>query len=69
MTKQIQLNVEGMSCGNCVKSIQTNLGAIAGIDTVAVNLENKLVDVGFDDTKVQEATIEEIIESLGFDVK
>ena len=69
MTKQIQLHVEGMSCGNCVKSIETNIGAIAGVDTVSVSLENKTVDVAFYEAHVAQAIIANTIEDLGFDVK
>lgn len=69
MTKQIELNVEGMSCGNCVKSIQTNVSAISGVETVEVSLVNKQVAVQFDEAQVTEASITETINSLGFDVQ
>jgi len=62
----IQLHVEGMSCGNCVKSIETNLQALNGVGAVSVSLENKQVTIQADD-QLKPAIIE-TIESLGFDV-
>lgn len=69
MVKEIQLQVAGMSCGNCVKSIETNVGAMAGVSSVEVSLQNKTVDVAFDETAVSQEQIAETIDSLGFDVQ
>lgn len=69
MSEKIQLHVEGMSCGNCVKSIQNNVGALLGVETVEVSLTTGLVDVAFNPTQTTITTISETIESLGFDVK
>lgn len=62
----IQLTVEGMSCGNCVKSIETNLQALNGVSSASVSLETKQVTVEADEHLKQQ--IVETIESLGFDV-
>lgn len=69
MGENIQIQVEGMTCGNCVKSIQTNVGAMQGVQEVEVNLAEGFVDVAFDNSKTTVANISETIESLGFDVK
>lgn len=69
MTEKIQLKVEGMSCGNCVNSIQTNVGLMDGVKEVDVHLAAGIVDVTFDDAKTKITDISETIESLGFDVK
>lgn len=34
----IELNVQGMSCGSCVKHVSEALAAIAGVEGVAVDL-------------------------------
>lgn len=62
----IQLQVEGMSCGNCVKSIESNVQAIDGVQAVSVSLENKQVTVEAAEN-VKPAVVD-TIESLGFDV-
>jgi copper chaperone len=64
--KQVTLNVEGMSCGHCVNSIET---ALKEIGTEAkVDLSSKKVSVEFDDTKLNESVIKETIEEQGYDV-
>ncbi|MGG6313741.1 copper chaperone CopZ [Paenibacillus macerans] len=64
--QNITLNVEGMSCNHCVKSVE---GAVAGLGAAGkVDLAAKKVDVTFDETKVTVEQIKEAIEDQGYDV-
>lgn len=69
MAEKIQLQVEGMSCGSCVNSIQTGVGTVFGVEAVEVFLSAGLVEVTFDPSQTNVASISDKIESLGFDVK
>ncbi|MBO2537084.1 copper chaperone CopZ [Rummeliibacillus suwonensis] len=69
MTEKIQLKVEGMSCGHCVKAVETGVGDLDGVKSVNVNLEKGLVDVDFDHSKVTTESIKEAIEEEGYIVK
>jgi len=61
------LKVEGMSCGHCVKSIESSVGELQGVSAVSVDLANKEVTVEFDnDTTI--AQIKETIEDQGYDL-
>lgn len=62
------LNVQGMSCGHCVNSIEGNVGELHGVEAVKVHLQNGKVDVTFDDEKVDFKDITEVIEEQGYDV-
>jgi copper chaperone len=66
--KNISLNVQGMSCINCVNSINRGLGEVEGIEKVDVNLEQKLVTVSFDENKTNIETVKEAILDLGYDI-
>ena len=46
----ITLNVQGMSCGKCVKSVEDSVGAVNGVNEVAVDLQAAKVTVTFDET-------------------
>ncbi|WP_029192635.1 copper ion binding protein [Paenibacillus harenae] len=62
----LTLQVEGMSCGHCVNSIE---GALKGIGVNGkVDLENHTVDVSFDENQVTLAAVKEAIEEQGYDV-
>lgn len=61
------LKVEGMSCGHCVNSIETNVGELTGVSTVKVDLANKEVSVEFDNAATL-AQIKETIEDQGYDL-
>jgi len=60
------LNVQGMSCGHCVQSVEK---AVRGLGASAkVDLSGGKVDVEFDETQVQLAAIKDAIEDQGYDV-
>lgn len=61
------LNVSGMNCQHCVKSITEGLNAVEGVEKVVVSLENKTVTVEHVATVTKEALASEI-EEIGYDV-
>lgn len=66
--EQVTLNVQGMSCGHCVNSIEGNVGKLTGVDSVKVNLDAGKVDVSFDSKVVSLKEITGVIEDQGYDV-
>jgi copper chaperone len=67
--EKVTLNVEGMSCGHCVKAIEGSVGELNGVSTVKVDLENKKVDVEFNQEEVTLDVIKETIDDQGYEVK
>jgi copper chaperone len=62
----ITLNVEGMSCGHCVNSVEgamKELGATGKVDLAA-----KTVTVTYDDSKLTLEAIKEAIDDQGYEV-
>ena len=64
--KTITLNIEGMHCGGCVKSVTRVLTELDGIQSADVQLEGK-ANVTFDENRVNVAQLIEVIEDAGFD--
>jgi copper chaperone len=62
------LNVQGMSCQHCVHAVKSSVSALAGVETVEVSLEKKLVTVGFDPAKTSLQSIKSAIEDQGYSV-
>lgn len=67
--EKVTLNVEGMSCGHCVKAIEGSVGELAGVSKVNVHLDNGSVDVEFSAAEVSLEEIKEAIDDQGYDVK
>lgn len=67
MTEQT-LNVQGMSCGHCVNSIEGSVGALNGVESVNVHLQDGKVELIFDREKVDLQDIIEAIEEQGYNV-
>ena len=70
MAKQTDvLNVEGMSCSHCENAVKKAVGALNGVDKVAVDLKGKKVTVEYDAAKVNTSAIKDAIEDQGYEVK
>ena len=64
-----KLNVEGMSCEHCVKSIKKAVGDLAGVNSVEVDLKAKTVTIDYDAQSVNIQSIKDSIEDQGYEVK
>lgn len=61
--------VKGMSCEHCVNCIQDAVSELDGVMTVAVDLAEKKVTVGYNTGVVTMQTIKEAIEDQGYEVQ
>ncbi|SFZ76879.1 heavy-metal-associated domain-containing protein [Chitinimonas taiwanensis] len=60
--------IEGMSCGGCVASVERALRAQAGVQQVAVSLADKQAKVAFDAAQMDATRLRAAIEAAGFEV-
>lgn len=67
--QNVTLNVQGMSCGHCVKAIEGSVGELEGVNQVSVKLDEALVDVSFNENQISLEKIKETIEDQGYDVE
>ncbi len=67
-TKQIILPIKGMTCANCVATIERNLKKIDGVQETAVNLSSERATVGFDPEKAGVPDFISRIQKAGYDV-
>ncbi len=65
----ITLNIDGMTCGGCVKSVTKVLNGLDGVRSATVSLENKNAQVEFDEGKIQIAQLVEAVEDAGYDAR
>lgn len=64
----VVLNVKGMTCGHCVKAVETSVGKLDGVSSVKVNLEDGTVAVDYNEAVTVEK-IKEAIDDQGYDVE
>lgn len=65
--KTIIINIGGMTCGGCVKSVTKVLEALNGVEKAEVDLAAASAKITFDPAEVQTAELIEAIEDAGFD--
>ena len=61
--------VYGMRCGHCKAQVETALQALDGVANVHASLDDKNVEVEFDDTKVTANTMKNAVAEVGFDLE
>lgn len=63
----LTLNIDGMSCGGCVKSVTRILADIDGVAKAEVSLENKNAVIEFDPAKTNASALIDALEDGGYD--
>ena len=58
-------DVPNISCGHCVATIEREVKEVAGVDSVAADLETKQVTVAYEDDAVP-ARVEELLREIGY---
>jgi copper chaperone len=64
----LTINIKGMTCGGCVKSISNVLQPIKGVSSVVVSLEQNRASITFDPVQAKPAQFKSAIEDAGFEV-
>lgn len=66
ITKKSTIRIDGMKCSKCTGSVEKALKATPGVEKVEVSLERKEAVVEYDDEKVTEVKLREVINGTGF---
>ena len=67
-TKTTTIRIAGMKCNQCSSSVAKALKATAGVQEAEVSFEKGQVVITYDDEKVNEAKLREVINGTGFKV-
>ncbi len=65
--ERVEIGVDGMSCGGCALSVEKALRAVAGVETVEVDLGGKSVRV--EGAALDRPRLAQAIEDAGYDVR
>lgn len=67
-TDEVTLKLNGMHCASCVMNVENFLIRLNGIFDVKADLTSQTARINYDKTKVTVKDMEEVINSLGFEV-
>jgi copper chaperone CopZ len=62
--KELELDIEGMHCGACVKRVQTALSGVTGVAVRAVSIGS--AKVAFDDATTSLEALAEVVTRAGY---
>ena len=67
-TKQLTLPITGMTCANCVATVERNLKKLDGVETAVVNLSSERATVEFDPAEVGLPDLVARVERAGYGI-
>jgi len=67
-TQQITLPITGMTCANCVATVERNLKKLDGVQTTVVNLSSERASIEFDPLKLGLTDLIARVEYIGYGV-
>jgi copper chaperone CopZ len=67
-TQTLRLNVHGMTCGNCARSVERKLSSTPGVSKATVDLVNQNATIDYDDSAVKPESLAAAVRLLGFEV-
>ena len=62
----VDLKIEGMTCGGCVKSVTRVLSGMAGVSSADVSLEDNRARVTYDPARTGVEAMKQAVERAGF---
>ena len=65
-TKTVTIKVDGMKCAKCSASVSKALKATEGVESAEVSSEKGEAVIKYDDQKLNEAKLREVINGTGF---
>jgi Cu+-exporting ATPase len=67
-SKQITLPITGMTCANCVSTVERNLKRLDGVETASVNLASERAAVAYDPARLSPDDLIARVRRAGYDV-
>ena len=67
-SQTLKMNVGGMTCGNCSRSVERKLASTPGVSKATVDLVNACATVEYDAAVVQPEALANAVRQLGFEV-
>ncbi len=64
----LEMNVQGMTCGNCARSVERKLKSTNGVTKAAVDLQGSKATVEYDADLVKPEALANAVRQLGFEV-
>lgn len=66
--KKLTIQIDGMTCNHCVAAVDKALRAVAGVESVEVNLSKKVAVLSVDSAKFVESAARDAIVAEGYTV-
>ena len=63
------LNIQGMTCGGCVKSVTNALQREAGVEKVEVALAQGTATIDYDPARTSPQQLAELVDDIGFEAR
>jgi copper chaperone CopZ len=66
--KTLKMTIQGMTCGNCARTVERKLSSTPGVTKVAVDLQAASAAVDYDADLVKPEVLADAVRKLGYEV-
>jgi copper chaperone len=66
--QQVTVTAPDISCGHCIATVQEEVGALPGVQTVQASLETKQIQIAYDPAQVSLDQIKATLDEAGYPV-
>ena len=66
MSATLNVRCPDVECGGCADAIKRSLGAMAGVESVQVDVESKNVTVQYDRAQIDDGAVRARLDQAGF---
>jgi copper chaperone CopZ len=66
---EVKLSVAGMTCANCVQTVERALTEVPGVERALADLDNHTVTIEFKEEFVNSEQLEETIQKAGYKIE
>jgi copper chaperone CopZ len=67
-SESLHLSIRGMTCGNCVRTVERTLASTPGVTKATVSLESASATVEYDADLVRPEVLSNAVRDLGYEV-
>ncbi len=67
--KKETFTVNGMKCNMCRQKVEQALNAIDGVENAVANLEDKNVEISYNEAEVTPEAFVEAVDAIGFELE
>lgn len=66
ITREVSYDSDNLECSSCAKKVEDAIRTYAGVDSVGVDLDKKVLTVRYDSNKISKSSFQQVFDNYGY---